>query len=1151
MKLQAVICVSLLLFIGTLAQQVTTPDGPVRGVAEQTLSGKTYYAYYTIPYAKPPTGSRRFLAPEAPDPWTEVHDGSSENPNICYQLYNDYDVENEDCLHLNVYTPQNPSEESRNLPVLVNIHGGGFITGNGLASSPTGGMSPKFLVEEDVIFVSFNYRLGVFGFLSTGDEVIPGNAGLADQIQALKWLKKNIAAFGGNPDKITIVGQSAGAASVGYLILSPAASGLFAGAILESGTPLDPWSYQRNQTEISFKTASFVDSEFDYSRDSQRLLEVLQSADARTVDAAATSFANWDAGQPYAVHRLQMQQGFYYTPIIESSVIPEYQYEALADGNINKVPVLMGICSEEGLTNLDQYLDNTLQAYDDTPGFLNPQDLHINNEPTWAEVGNLIKEEYSPSSTFVNNKLGAIQYFTEHDFAKGSIKHAELQADQSDVYFYEFAYSGQLAGNTEHTYPGSGNVSHVEEWIYLYWGWPVSGYPENDQLVHNRLVRIWTNFAKYQNPTPSAEELLQEITWPKVTSGNFQYVEIGNFADPNLTIQQGKPKSNRMEFWDRIYESYGNRPFDTYYILMNITSGATTYGDTCGSDLSSMELKLAIFLCTLFLIEALSQQVTTPDGPIKGTTEQTLTGNTYYAYYSIPYAKPPIGSRRFLAPEAPDPWTDVHDGSTENPNMCFQMFIDYDDENEDCLHLNVYTRQDPTQESRNLPVLVYIYGGGFIEGNALEVSPVGELRPKFLIEEEIVFVAFNYRLGPFGFMSTGDKVIPGNAGLADQIQALKWVNRNIAAFGGDPDRITIVGQSAGAASVGYLILSPAAKGLFSGAILESGTPLDPWAYQRNQTKNTFKTASFIDSEFETSTDSQRLLEVLQNVDARQIDAAGTSFADWVGSQPDAVHRLQMQQGFYFAPVIESSVVPEYQYEALLNGNFNNVPILIGTCSEEGLTNLDGNLDDTLEGYDRTLGFLNPQDLHIQDEPTWVEVGNILKEEYSPSSSFLNNRLGGIQYFTEHDFVKGAVKHAELQSAMSDVYFYEFAYSGELAGNTQHTLPGSGNVSHVEEWLYLYWGWPVESFPEGDQLIHHRLIRIWTNFIKYRNPTPSADELLQEITWPKVTAGNFQYVKIGNFADTDLTIVQGKPKADRMAFWDTVYEKYGNRPFDTY
>ncbi|XP_050293846.1 esterase FE4-like [Anthonomus grandis grandis] len=541
-------------------------EGQVKGTKKWTYAGNSYYAFYSIRYAKPPTGSLRFQAPVAVDPWSDVYDATTEG-NICYQVNVDSADESEDCLSLSVYTPKNPSELSSKLPVLFNIHGGGFNWGSGQTKGSTGGLDPGYFMDtQKVIVVSINYRLGPFGFFSTGDTVIPGNAGLKDQRLALKWVQKNIANFGGDPSKVTIFGESAGGASVGYQILSKSSQGLFRGGILSSGTALCPWAYQRNQTEITFKTASFINSEFNYNRDSATLFNYLQNVDAKLIDTASKSYSDWaqsysDTGLNGVING-QLQQGFFYAPVVEvetaDAFLTEKPYQILESGNFNQVPILIGTCADEGLMSYNQYTQWTLSIYDQDNTILVPQGMHIQDQATKMVVGNAIKSQYSPYSDLQYNILAGIQYFSEQDFQKSLIRHAEMQSKYADVYFYKFSYSGQMGGNTN-TYPGTSNVTHTEEMGYIWQRGSASSYPQADQNVHQRFMQIWTNFVIYQNPTPTQEAVLQNIVWQKLTENNLQYVDIG--AD--LALSQNPIE--RYAFWKHlILTKYGVPPYETF-----------------------------------------------------------------------------------------------------------------------------------------------------------------------------------------------------------------------------------------------------------------------------------------------------------------------------------------------------------------------------------------------------------------------------------------------------------------------------------------------------------------------------------------------------------------------------------------------------------
>ncbi|WP_062648835.1 carboxylesterase/lipase family protein [Streptomyces maremycinicus] len=211
--------------------------------------------------------------------------------------------------------------------------------------------------------------------------------------------------------------------------------------------------------------------------------------------------------------------------------------------------------------------------------------------------------------------------------------------------------------------------------------------------------------------------------------------------------------------------------------------------------------------------------VTTPYGAVRGRYEDGLA-----AFRGIPYAAPPFGARRFRPPVPPEPWDGVRDagafGATPPKPPYSEAFAQYLSDpvvpGDDCLNLNVWT-PEPGPAAR-LPVLVWLHGGGLTRGS----SAVPVYDGRHFARDGIVFVSVNYRLGVEGYGLFPDA--PANPGLRDQLAALEWVHRSIRAFGGDPDRVTLAGQSAGAISAGVLIAAPQAQGLFRRAVLQSGPP---------------------------------------------------------------------------------------------------------------------------------------------------------------------------------------------------------------------------------------------------------------------------------------------------------------------------------------
>lgn len=214
--------------------------------------------YMAIPYASPPTGSLRFRPPQPAKSWDTPLNATS-SPNWCPQPgAPPQGIKiSEDCLYLNVYQPQtrvsNTSDDSGGLPVMIFIHGGGFTAGSSLNYDPT-----RMQQRADVVMVVVHYRLGLLGFYSTGDFSVPGNNGLKDQAFSIRWVHENIRAFGGNPEKITIFGESAGGASVMYQLISPLNKGLISGAIAQSGTALAFWALDKNPKESAKMMAGFL-----------------------------------------------------------------------------------------------------------------------------------------------------------------------------------------------------------------------------------------------------------------------------------------------------------------------------------------------------------------------------------------------------------------------------------------------------------------------------------------------------------------------------------------------------------------------------------------------------------------------------------------------------------------------------------------------------------------------------------------------------------------------------------------------------------------------------------------------------------------------------------------------------------------------------
>ena len=305
---------------------------------------------------------------------------------------------------------------------------------------------------------------------------------------------------------------------------------------------------------------------------------------------------------------------------------------------------------------------------------------------------------------------------------------------------------------------------------------------------------------------------------------------------------------------------------------------------------------------------------------IVSTTHGKLEGvqrDAHQAYLGIPFAAPPTGERRFKSPQPAAPWDGIRpakewEKAARQTGHPIPGFAASGPQDEDCLYLNVYT---PAADARKRPVLFWIHGGGFTHGTAAE--PLYDGGP-LVTRGDVVVVSINYRLGAFGYLWLGDHLpdagLSANTGQLDAIAALEWTRDNIAAFGGDPENVTIFGESAGAASVGTLLAMPAAKGLFHKAILQSGAGR---AASRERGK---EIADLVLTELGLTENPAGIL----TVSADKLLEAQTAVAMKAGRAGGPI----------YGPVVDGVTLLEQPYQAVAAGSSANVPIIIGTNRDE-------------------------------------------------------------------------------------------------------------------------------------------------------------------------------------------------------------------------
>jgi para-nitrobenzyl esterase len=459
-----------------------------------------------IPFAAPPIGDLRWKPPQPLQPWDGVRDAkefgpSPEQPRITFlQSENQF---SEDCLYLNVWTPAKNANEK--LPVMVWIYGGGF--GGGSSADPLFEGSP--LAHEGVVVVSFNYRVGRFGFLahpelSRENGGASGNYGLRDQIAALEWVRDNIAAFGGDPSNVTIFGQSAGGYSVSILAASPRANGLFHRAISQSGGALAPPKTADEFGQLT-PTLSIAEREGE---------EFLASLEAKDIAAARAMSAE----------EIRKGSGGSSWPNFDGDVMPQDIYKLYEAGRFNDTPILVGTASNEGAIYM------FFQSF--TPEKFVDEIRKLPAEQVDAFLAAFPHETTEAATRSMQQLLGDVLF----RWSTWAWARLQSQHGQGKAYLYYFDEPHDEA-------------VHGAELGYVFGRPPESGLPFlksvklEDAELSRVIVQYWTNFAKTGDP--NGDELPQ---WSAFTAGDSQAMVF----DYSPSMEQ-VPRLNQLEALDGLF----------------------------------------------------------------------------------------------------------------------------------------------------------------------------------------------------------------------------------------------------------------------------------------------------------------------------------------------------------------------------------------------------------------------------------------------------------------------------------------------------------------------------------------------------------------------------------------------------------------------
>jgi len=502
----------------------------------------------------------------------------------------------------------------------------------------------------------------------------------------------------------------------------------------------------------------------------------------------------------------------------------------------------------------------------------------------------------------------------------------------------------------------------------------------------------------------------------------------------------------------------------------------------------STRIRLASLLALAAAVLGFAQSpapVPTESGLVQGVAAPDLT-----VYKGIPFAAPPVGDLRWRPPQPAAKWEGVRAADKFGPDP-----YQGDGKNgvsEDCLYLNVWTPAKSAGDK--LPVLVWIYGGGFSFGSTSTPVHNGE----HLARKGVVLVTINYRVGSLGFLAHPELTAEsahhasGNYGLMDQIAGLQWVKRNIAAFGGDPDRVTIFGESAGGIAVSMLCASPEAKGLFRGAISQSGGSFGP-------TRDTTYPG-----------ENMRTLA--------QAEASGTAFAQKAGAASLAdLRRLSPDKlpggwGSGTAwPIVDGWIIPGDQHALYEAGKYNDVDLLVGYNSDEGLS----------FAREKT-----PAEYRASVEKRYGPFAEKLLAVYPAGTDSVPKTARDLMRDAAFGWQTWAWATLQVKTGKSKVFYYYFdQHAPKPAGSptADHGMPHGVDVPYVFQTLDRN---DAKLRPE-DFAISDTVSTYWTNFAKRGNPNGPGVP-----AWPEFTAGDRQVMYFHDTATPGPV-----PSADALAVLD--------------
>uniref|UniRef100_A0AAF5CQN6 Carboxylesterase type B domain-containing protein n=1 Tax=Strongyloides stercoralis TaxID=6248 RepID=A0AAF5CQN6_STRER len=1041
-------------------------NGKILGTKQYSSNGKIYgYAFRGIPYGLPPIGSLRFKAPLEPKNWSNIKDCttfkkmcpfSSHFINITYNS----EEMSEDCLYLNVYTSKK-CLINNDCPVVLYIYGGKYVTGSVKNFNETTLIENFANNKRGIVFVNFNFRSGILGYLVLNQKFnlsMDSNVALHDTISALKWIKKNIISFGGDKNHVTLMGHSSGGVMTSYLYASPRTDGLIHKVIIMSAPHFHVYFKNANeffgrQTAILAGCANIF-TNWNSIGEIEKILDCLRKLDI-------SELSKYDRKVQYNCWQY-MGPSSDYGPYS----VMQYNWEELSKNKRN-IPILIG----NGMYELQNgmYLLNSNGSVD-----INKLKLYCHIFFMYFKFDNPQKFIEECVEEYKNDKLRTIEIADELGiFLSNIILSVDGTKRGSNVFLYQFSYKKEGEAITKQEFILTPN--HVSELIYVI-GLNKNNFKYKDYKIQESYSRMFTNFIKYSNP--SDNEIVFEKFNPK--KNNYYHID---FNDNGDIISEMKNNYNEkaINFW-----------------LEKIPNKVGSYTPRTSEEEFIKILPIQNEIDKQYVKDIIDNFL-----HIRKTNYGFVKG---YGFYSIPYASPPIGERRFKAPLPPKKWNNIRN-STEFDKSCIwnsartTRIPNNNMLSEDCLFINIFSGENCLIKG-NCSVLLYLHGGKYTYGDSNSLN--SEMMIENFVSRDIVVCTINFRLGFLGFSifnyNLHNLTMNSNVALFDILESLKWINSEIKYFGGNNSDVTVMGHSSGGVINNFLYYSKRTNNLIHKHIIMSG-PVKYGHFQDGNQMYSRKIAitcgcAYNTTNWNSTSDVEGVLKCLRSIDAKKI-VNSQKFVEETGID-------------IFSPTFDKGINSFLQFDIdYLIKTKPKRELLIGNTLyefvEDNLLILCKYLCSLFDFTNNTLAI----------DACMMEYGNEYYKVLDMTSD-VNVFLGNLRQCYEN------------YNNDIDAYLYQFNYDNvnETLDTHYKWLP-----QHASDIVYIT-GQHRETFSKVDYIVQEKYSRMFANFIK--NSTPSDSEIIFDKFDP--TKNNYYIVDF----DKNGTMIGGMEnnyRKDAVKFWN--------------